>query len=89
MDFKTFYLGLPVPERETFATQAGTTRGTCNQIVYANKQIELGLADVFVALAGGNLSLDELPLTDRAIHQRKVREGGQLDSLQMPAAEGA
>jgi hypothetical protein len=74
MDFKTFFTNLPVAERESFAQQAGTSRGYCNQVAYANKQIELGMADVFVALGGGHLNLDELPLTDRAIAQRAIRE---------------
>lgn len=75
MDFRTFYLGKPPPQREAFAKQAGTTVGTCNQIAYAGKQIELGLADVLVTLAAGELTLDDLALTDRALHQRRVREG--------------
>lgn len=74
MDFKTFFTNLPVAERESFAQQAGTSRGYCNQVAYANKQIELGMADVFVALGGGHLTLDELPLTDRAAAQRLIRE---------------
>lgn len=73
MDFKTFYLRMTVSERDQFAAAAGTTRGTCNQIAYAGKQIELGLADVFVAVSGNVLSLDTLPLTRRAMLQRRLR----------------
>lgn len=79
MDFKTFYLGLPVSEREAFATGCGSTAGTCNQIAYAGKQIELGLADVFVARSGRVLTLDELPLTERARSQRRLRETAQQE----------
>lgn len=74
MDFKTFFTSLPVAERESFAQQAGTTRGYCNQVAYAGKQLELGMADVFVALSGGRLTLNDLPLTDRAAAQRLIRE---------------
>ena len=73
MDFKNYYLKLSTTERDLFVEKASTSRGYCNQIAYANKQIELGMADVFVALSGGNLTLDELPLTDRAKQQLKVR----------------
>lgn len=76
MDFKTFFTGLPIAERESFAQQAGTSRGYCNQVAYASKQIELGMADVFVALSDGRLTLDDLPLTDRAAAQRLIRERG-------------
>jgi hypothetical protein len=72
--FKTHYLKLPVNERESLAQQAGTTRGTLNQVVYGGKQIELGLADCLVALCAG-IDLDDLPLTERAQRQRVVREG--------------
>jgi len=70
--FKKHYLGLPVAERESLAQQAGTTRGTLNQMVYGGKRIELGLADCLVALCP-SLTLDDMPLTDRAIQQRIVR----------------
>jgi len=72
MRFKHHYLTLPVNERESLAQQAGTTRGTLNQVVYAGKHIELGLADCLVALCPG-LSLDDMPLTERARQQRSVR----------------
>lgn len=77
MDFRTFYLGLDTHEREQFAKRCGTTRGYCNQVAYADKRIELGLADVFVAVSGGRLSLEGLPLTDRAHAQRAIRSGIQ------------
>lgn len=81
MDFKTYYTALPVAERESFALRAGTTRGACNQVAYAGREIELGLADVFVALAEGKLTMDELNLTERAKRQRVIREGGQVEAV--------
>lgn len=75
MQFKTLYLNLPVNERESLALQAGTTRGTLNQVCYAGKEIELGLADCLVALCV-DLTLDDLPLTERAKQQHAVRTGG-------------
>ena len=73
MDFKTFYLGLTSEKRDEFADAASTSRGYCNQVAYAGKKIELGMADVFVAKSGGALTLDALPLTDRAMQQRAAR----------------
>ena len=78
MDFKTFYLGLPPAKRDEFCAGASTTRGYCNQVAYTGKQIELGMADVFVALSDGAMTLDELPLTDRAAQQRRVREAQRV-----------
>lgn len=88
MDFKTFFTQLPVPARDEFAERAGTTRGLCNQIAYAGKSIELGLADVFVALSGGSLTLDDLPLTDRAKQQRQVREATRAKPRRSKATTG-
>ena len=75
MEFKTHYLALTVAQRDVLAERAGTTRGTLNQVVYAGKQIELGLADCLVALCPG-VSLDDMPLTERAAQQRAVRSSG-------------
>lgn len=84
--FKTHYLGLKTSERDELAQQAGTTRGTLNQIIYGGKRIELGLADCLVALCPG-LGLDDLPLTDRAAQQRTVREGAASIKDPTPEAE--
>lgn len=89
MDFKTYFTGLPINERESFAQQAGTSRGYCNQVAYASKQIELGMADVFVAVSGGLLTLDDLPLTDRAAAQRLIRERVAEPTSSDIAAEAA
>jgi hypothetical protein len=73
MDFKTYYLSLSQQERSEFAEKVGTTMGYCHQIAYGDKQIELGLADVIVAISSGALTLHDLPLTDRAEFQSKAR----------------
>lgn len=78
MSFKNYYLKLSVGERESLALQAGTTRGTLNQVVYAGKQIELGLADCLTTLCAG-IALDDLPLTDRAKQQQLVRRGSEFE----------
>jgi len=72
MGFKERWLGLPVSERESLAQQALTTRATLHQVAYVGKRVELGLADCLVALMPG-LTLDDIPLTDRAKRQALVR----------------
>ncbi|KQP02483.1 hypothetical protein [Pseudorhodoferax sp. Leaf265] len=71
-NLKTRILGMKTEERDQLASSAGTTRGLLNQIAFGGKQIELGLADCFVALLPG-LTLDGIPLTERARRQAKVR----------------
>lgn len=76
--FKSFLFGLSVAQREAFAAEADSSRLYLQQVAYRNKEIELGLADAIVALAGrlgAQIALDDLPLTEKARHQRKVREG--------------
>lgn len=73
MQFRKHYLDLTVAQRNELAASALTTRGTLNQIVYGDKRIELGLADCLVALCPG-VTLDDLPLTQRATAQRRTRE---------------
>jgi hypothetical protein len=73
MDFKTYFFGLSVQEREVFAGRVGSTRGTLTQVAYGNKEVDLGFADVICAQSRGEVSLDDLPLTDRARMQRKLR----------------
>lgn len=79
--FRTHYLALSVAQRQDLAAAAGTTTGTLNQVVYAGKRIELGLADCLVALCPG-LELGDMPLTDRALQQRKVREAPPVAASQ-------
>lgn len=81
MDFKTFYRRLTPDQREAFAQKVHTTVGYCHQIACGTKHIELGLADAIVAVApsfGGEVTLAELELTDRARRQDVVRRGGDL-----------
>lgn len=73
MDFKTFFFGLPVAEREAFAQRANTSCGMLTQVAYSNKQIELGFADAICAVSGGGVGLDDLPLTENAKRQRVIR----------------
>lgn len=88
MSFKNRWLSLSVAERESVAQQAMTTRGTLHQVAYTGKKIELGLADCLVALFPG-LTLDGLPLTDRARQQAVVRAGNATDvSDSEPAKAG-
>lgn len=82
MSFKERWLSLSATERESLAQQAGTTRGTLHQVAYAGKRIELGLADCLVALCPG-LGLGDLPLTERARQQDRVRRAAA------PAREAA
>jgi hypothetical protein len=85
MDFKSFFFGLSVTERDSFAARANTSRGLLTQVAYGNKQVELGLGDVLVALAGGAVSLDEIPLTDNAKRQRAIRQGGGQAAVARPS----
>lgn len=93
MDFKDFFLGeLSVSERDHFAASAQTTRGMLTQVAYRNKPVELGFADVLVALSRGKVSLDGIHLTDRAKQQRRIREGAApiaITAAAPPAARTA
>lgn len=83
--FKTFFMAMTPDERERYAASAGTTVGTLQQVVYANKRIELGFADALIAVAGDKLKLDDMPLTDRAMQQRAIREGAGKPAPEVPA----
>ncbi len=86
MRFRAFFREMPPLDRAEFAARAGSTVGYLDQVAYGNKQIELGLADVLVALSGGELTLDDVPLTDRAKRQRAVRSGQVPDDPDRHAA---
>jgi len=73
MEFKNYFFSLARPEQESLAQKAGTSHQMLAQIARGNKQIELGFADVIVAMAGGALTLEDLPLTERAEFQSKAR----------------
>lgn len=75
MDFKTYWQGLKAADRDAFAKNVGTSIGYCHQIAYGEKRVELGLADAIVAHSDGQLDLEDLPLTDRAVFQQKARRG--------------
>ena len=73
MEFKNYFFSLPRSEQEAFAQRAGTSHQMLAQIARGNKQIELGFADVIVAMSGGALTLEDIPLTERAEFQSKAR----------------
>ena len=84
MDFKTYWQRMTVPQRDAFAKNVGTSPGYCHQLAYGDKLIELGLADALVAQAGDDLTLDDLPLTERAKFQRAARDGTKV--VEVPAS---
>jgi hypothetical protein len=89
MDFKTFYRGLDQQAREDFAKRVASTPGYCNQIAWGGKQIELGLADAIVAASRQVVTLDELPLTDKAKLQNKARQwDGKERRAKSPSCNG-
>lgn len=74
MSFRTYFLGLDAAGRTAYADRAGSTVGYLLQVAYENRRVELGFADVLVAASANELTLDSLPLTDRAIEQHKRRQ---------------
>lgn len=88
MAFHDYFFSMSVAERDVFATSAGTSRGYLTQVAYENKRVELGFADVLVAVSGGRLGLDDLPLTENARQQRAIREAHQAAKTDVaPTAE--
>lgn len=77
MDFKSYWQKLKTQERDDFAKAVGTSTGYCHQIAYGDKRLELGLADAMVAHGGGDLTLEDLPLTERAQFQNLSRAGAK------------
>lgn len=75
MEFKPYWQGLTAEQREAFAANVGTSVGYCAQIAYGGKRVELGFADAMVAHSDGKLTLESLPLTDRARFQQASRTG--------------
>jgi hypothetical protein len=74
MDFQTFFAALDAEQRRALATEANTSLGQLRHLAAGRKDIELGFADVIVAVSGNRVTLDELPLTDNARTQRGIRE---------------
>lgn len=66
MHFKQHFEALSAEERESLAQKAGTSQQMLSQIARGNKDVELGFAQVIVALCGGAIGLQDLPLTERA-----------------------
>lgn len=73
MSFRTYFFGLDHEARSAYAERTGSTVGYLSQVAYGNKDVELGMADVLVAVAGGALALSDLPLTERAKRQHVIR----------------
>ena len=73
--FREYFLALSAAERASFALRVGTSVGYLLQVAYGRKQAGLGFADSLVSVAGGELSLDDLPLTERARQQHQIRMG--------------
>lgn len=73
-DFRTYFLGLTADEREAFADRVKASPGTLTQVAYGHRRVELGLADVICAQSGHVVTLDGLPLTEKAKQQRRLRE---------------
>lgn len=73
MSFRTYFLGLPADDRASYADRAGSTVGYLMQIAYGNKLVDLGFADVLVAVSDGALSLEDIPLSERAVSQHGIR----------------
>ena len=71
--FKEYFFKKTLAERDSFAKDAGSTRGTLTLVAYGHKQIDLGLADVICAVSGNAITLADLPLTDRARQQHQTR----------------
>jgi hypothetical protein len=87
--FRAYWQRLTSAERVSFASAIGSTPGYCHQIAYGSKEIELGLADAMVANSGGGLSLEALPLTQRAEFQSRARLGKPPASDAEPQKVGA
>jgi hypothetical protein len=82
--FRDYYFGLSMDARAEYAERAGTTTAFLQRISYG-KPVELGLADVLVALSGGAVSHDDVPLTENAQRQRAIREGAPPPRRRKPA----
>lgn len=91
MSFRTYFLGLDVAQRTAYADRVGSSVGYLTQVAYGNKKVELGFADVLIAVAVGQLTLGDLPLTDRALEQHERRNPPKSvdGAAPPPAAEPA
>lgn len=76
MDFYDVFRSMSERQRARVAKQADTTVRYLGQISRRAKRVELGLADVLCVLCGEHgfqMAVTDLPLTDRAIKQQRVR----------------
>lgn len=73
MQLKPYLSILDGQGRAEFAALCGTSVPMLRQIAGGFKHVELGFADVLVAVSRGVLTLDELPLTPRAREQARIR----------------
>lgn len=73
--FKDFFFALTPDARADYAAKAGSSIQMLQQLAYGNKAVELGFADVLVALSDGRLTIDDIPLTERAARQHAIRLG--------------
>lgn len=74
MSFRKFFLAMKVPERCAYAEACGTQYSLLKSLAYDMKQVDLGLADVLVAVSRGQISLDDVPLSEKAKRHRALRE---------------
>lgn len=82
MSFRTYFFALDQEQRASFAERAGSSAGYLTQVAYGNKSVELGLADVLVAVSNGALKLSDIPLTLRAMQQHGVRSAAAPNTEQ-------
>ena len=75
MSFRAYFFALDQAQRSTFADRVGSSSAYLSQVAYGNKQVDLGFADVLVAVSEGRLKLADLPLTERALQQHQIRTG--------------
>ncbi len=73
MAFKEFFFALDADQRAAYALKAGSSAQMLQQVAYGHKSVELGFADVLVALSGGKLTVEDVPLTERAARQHAIR----------------
>lgn len=73
MNFRRFFLDMPPEQRAAYAERADSSVGYLLQVAYGNKRVDLGFADVLVAVSDGRLSLAGLPLSERAEQQHQIR----------------
>lgn len=71
--FKLFFSKLDRAGRAEYAALCGTTPGLLNKLRYGGGRVELGLADVMVAVGCERFMLSDLPLTERAKAQHEAR----------------